>query len=47
MAIDAQAGRRAKVKTITVTTGSSSKREIRKEKPYRIISRISDLLKIL
>jgi len=47
MAIDAQAGRRAKVKTIMVTTGSSTKQEIQKEKPYRIISRITDLLKIL
>jgi phosphoglycolate phosphatase len=47
MAIDAQAARRAKVKTIIVTTGSSTKREIRKEKPYRIIGSIRALLKIL
>ena len=46
MAIDAEAGRRAKVKTILVTTGSSTRREIQKEKPYRIIRRISDLSKI-
>ncbi len=47
MTIDAQAGRCAKVKTIIVTTGSSTKTEIKKEKPYRIIDRISELLKIL
>lgn len=47
MAIDAQAGRRAKVKTIIVTTGSSTKREIKKEKPYRIVEKITGLLKIL
>ena len=47
MYIDAQAGRRAKVKTIIVTTGSSAEREIKKERPYRIISRIADLLRII
>ena len=47
MAIDAQAGRRAKVKTIIVTTGSSTKDEIKEERPYRIIGRITELLRIL
>jgi HAD superfamily hydrolase (TIGR01549 family) len=47
MAIDAQAGSRAKVKTIIVTTGSSKLFEIRKEKPCRIIGKITELLKIL
>ena len=47
MVIDAQAGRRAKVKTIIVTTGSSTKNEIKKERPYRIIGRITEILKIL
>lgn len=47
MAIDAQAGRRAKVKTAIVTTGSSSKAEIEREKPFLIISRIFDLSKFL
>lgn len=46
MAIDVQAGRRAKVKTIIVTTGSSNKQEIRRERPYRIIDKISDLLRL-
>ena len=47
MAIDAQAGSRARVKTIIVTTGSSKLSEVRKEKPYRIVSKITELLKIL
>lgn len=47
MAIDAQAGRRAKVKSIIVTTGSSAKEEILKERPYRIIRRITELLRII
>lgn len=47
MAIDAQTARRAAIKAIIVTTGSSSLREIRKEKPFRIISNISQLNKIV
>jgi phosphoglycolate phosphatase len=47
MAIDAEAGRRARVATIIVTTGSSAIVEIKKEKPQRIIRRITELLKIL
>jgi HAD superfamily hydrolase (TIGR01509 family) len=47
MVIDAQAGRRANIKTVIVTTGSSSKREIKKARPYRIISKISQILNIL
>ena len=47
MVIDAQAGRRANIKTVIVTTGSSDKREIKKEKPYRIINKISQILNIL
>ena len=47
MAIDLQAGGRARIKTIAVSTGSSTPRELRKEKPYRIIRRIVDLLQIL
>jgi len=47
MTIDAQAGRRAGIKTVIVTTGSSARQEIKKEKPYRIILRLSDLAKIL
>ena len=47
MNIDAQTGRRANIKTIIVTTGSSTRRQIQKEKPLRIIKRLVDLLKIL
>lgn len=47
MTIDARAAKRAKAKAIIVTTGSSAAEEIKKEKPYRIIQRITELLKIL
>jgi len=47
MAIDAQAGHRAGVRTIVVTTGSSSLREIRREKPFLVIRRIEELLRVL
>ena len=47
MTIDAQAGKRAGVKTIIVTTGSSTKLQIRKEKPYRILKRIGELVFLL
>lgn len=47
MVIDVQAGRRAKVKTIIVPTGSSTRVEIAKEKPFRIIATVVDLLRIL
>jgi phosphoglycolate phosphatase len=46
MAIDAQAGRRAKVKTIIVTGGSSSNFEIKKEKPFKVISSVDKLTQI-
>lgn len=47
MNIDAQAGRRAGVKTVMVTTGSSTRKEIRKEHPYLIISEIKQLQKVI
>lgn len=47
MAIDAQAGRRARVRTVIVTTGSSPRFEILRERPYRIIKRISSLPQIV
>ena len=43
MAIDAQAGRRAGVRTVVVTTGSGTRQEIVKEKPFRIIDSLSAL----
>jgi phosphoglycolate phosphatase len=47
MVIDAQAGRRAKVKTIIVTGGSSDIAEIKKEYPFKIISGLDKLVKIV
>jgi len=47
MVIDAQAGRRARVRTLIVTTGSSSLGEIKKEKPYKIIRKIKELHRFL
>lgn len=46
MTIDAQAGRRAKVATVIVTTGSSSLPEIQKEKPAAIFSSITELARV-
>ena len=45
MVIDAQAGRRAKINTVIVTSGSSSKSDIRKERPFKIIPAIGRLPK--
>jgi hypothetical protein len=47
MVIDAQAGRRAKIKTIIVTGGSSSRLEIKKERPFKIIPAIGGLIRLL
>jgi phosphoglycolate phosphatase len=44
MVVDAQTGRRAHVRTIMVTTGSSSLAELKRERPFKIISRVKDLL---
>lgn len=47
MTLDARTGRRAGVRTVIVTTGSSAAPEIRKEKPYKIISGIGRLERLL
>lgn len=47
MPLDAQAGKRAGVRTIIVTSGSSTKKEIEIEKPAIILKKAADLLKIL
>lgn len=47
MVIDAQAGRRAKINTVIVTSGSSSKLDIKREQPFRVISAISRLDSLL
>lgn len=44
MIIDAQAGKRAGVRTIIVTGGSSSREDIKKEKPAKIIGNIGQLV---
>jgi phosphoglycolate phosphatase len=46
MVIDAQAGARAGVRAVMVTTGSSTRKELSREKPLRIIPRVTDLSKI-
>ena len=43
MVIDVLAGKNAGVKTIAVTGGSSSKSELRKARPFKIIPNISKL----
>jgi len=47
MVIDLLAGQRAGVRTILVSTGSSSRGEIAKHTPYLSIKRVRDLQKIL
>jgi phosphoglycolate phosphatase len=47
MFIDAQTGKRAKVKTVMLTTGSSSKNELKKQRPWRIIDRLTELMKLV
>jgi phosphoglycolate phosphatase len=47
MVIDAQAGRRAKINTVIVTSGSSGKLEIKRERPFRVISTIGRLYSLL
>jgi phosphoglycolate phosphatase len=47
MFIDAQTGKRAKVKTIVLTTGSSTVEELKKEKPHRIINRLTELMALV
>ncbi len=47
MAIDAQTGRRAHVRSVVVTTGSSSRKELAREHPDHIIPRVSDVLALV
>jgi len=47
MAIDVQAGRRAGVKTIAVTSGSCSRRELKKQRPCRIVREVAQLFGVL
>lgn len=47
MAVDARAGKRAKVRSVIVTTGSGTRQETAKERPYRIISRLAELRRLI
>ena len=47
MTIDVQTGRRAKIRTIAVTTGSSTAAELAALKPYRLIRRVDAVIPIL
>jgi len=47
MVIDIQAAKRAGVRAIIVTTGSNTRAEVVKGKPYKIIGKISELSRIL
>jgi len=47
MPIDAQAARRADIKAVIVTTGSGTKKEIRRERPYLVIKGILDIKGVL
>lgn len=47
MTIDIQTGHGAGVRTVAVTTGSCTRRELAKLKPYRVIPRVSEVVKIL
>ena len=47
MFVDAQAGRRAKVRSIMLPTGSSSKEELEAEYPFCIINNLNALMKLL
>ena len=47
MTIDVQTGKRAKVRTIAVVTGSSTRVELLALKPWRVISRVDEVLKLL
>jgi len=46
MVIDAQAARRARVKAVIVAGGSSDLSEIKKERPFKIIAKVSQLTKM-
>ncbi|MBN1526455.1 MAG: HAD family hydrolase [Candidatus Omnitrophica bacterium] len=47
MAVDVIAGRNAGVRTVAVTGGSSSVAELRSAKPFRVIAKLSHLLRVL
>ncbi len=46
MVIDMRAGRNAGIRTVAVTGGSSSRRELERTRPFRIVSRLPDVLSL-
>ena len=46
MTIDVLTGRRAKVRTVAVTTGSSSRRELAGSRPYKVVGNMAALAKL-
>lgn len=47
MAIDVQTGKRAGIVTVAVLTGSSSRQELKKYKPYKMLKRIDAMIGIV
>ena len=47
MTIDMQTGKRAGVKTVIVTTGSSTREDILKLKPFKVISNVYEVNDVL
>ena len=47
MVIDVKTGRAARIRTVAVTTGSSSRRELAALKPYRVIHHVFDVAGIV
>ena len=47
MVIDVYAGRNAGLKTIAIPGGSSSRLELKRARPFKIISKLKEVLKIL
>ncbi len=47
MAIDVRAGKAAGIKTVAIAGGSSYRSELRREKPYKIITKLSGIIPVL
>jgi phosphoglycolate phosphatase len=47
MTVDAQTGNAAGVKTVIVTTGSSTREEIERESPFKIVDNVYDVVSIV
>ena len=47
MAIDIQAGKKAKIKTVVVPTGSSTHKELLRLKPYKVVANLSQFSRMI